>query len=554
MPQNNRQSNKRDTSVVPSGVGFSRSAAIREVTRDVLDNMSQQELQDHAMVEQKILDACQMRIEVENSFRSKGNKWKQIHELIPGQIADIIMKTYRVVCIVVDGDFSRSNDTDIIGFYNDSGINEGIYTSDSDELLRLSRSYSYNLSTRDFIEVQSCIRSGCDRVGLCRDKDLVAVNNGVFNYKTKQLMPFSPDYVFTSKSRVDYNPNATNPVIIEPDGNPWNVESWMKELSDDPEIVDLLWHILGAIIRPNVPWYKSAWFYAESGNNGKGTLCELMRQLCGAGSYATITLSDFSKEFLLEPLVHASAIIVDENDVGTFIDKAANLKSVVTGDSIMINRKFKTPIIVSFHGFMVQCLNEMPRIKDKSDSFFRRQLFVPFTKCFTGVEKKYIKNDYLHRKDVLEYVLWRVLNMNYYELPVPAACAIALDEYKEFVDPVRAFLIEMMPLFSWKFLPYQFLYELYVAWYHRVSGGDRNVRGRASFIKDVQNLLKELYPNWTYTGNTPMRPSGRIKGPEPLIAVYNLENWMNPMYKTSSNTDAKCSPVLVDKYRGIYET
>ena len=71
---------------------------------------------------------------------------------------------------------------------------------------------------------------------------------------------------------------------------------------------------------------------------------------------------------------------------------------------------------------MVQCLNEMPRIKDKSDSFYRRQLFIPFTKCFTGEERKYIKQDYLKRTEVLEYVLYRVLNMNYYELDTPQTC------------------------------------------------------------------------------------------------------------------------------------
>ena len=59
---------------------------------------------------------------------------------------------------------------------------------------------------------------------------------------------------------------------------------------------------------------------------------------------------------------------------------------------------------------MVQCVNEMPRTKDKSESFYRRQIFIPFTKCYTGIERKYIKNDYLNRKDVLEYVLYKILN------------------------------------------------------------------------------------------------------------------------------------------------
>ena len=117
-----------------------------------------------------------------------------------------------------------------------------------------------------------------------------------------------------------------------------------------------------------------------------------MRNLCGEGSYKSIKLEEMGKEFLLEPLVGASAIIVDENDVGIYIDKAANLKAIVTSDVIQINRKFKQPISFRFRGFMVQCLNEMPRVKDKSDSFFRRQLFIPFTKCFTGAERRYIKH------------------------------------------------------------------------------------------------------------------------------------------------------------------
>ena len=81
-------------------------------------------------------------------------------------------------------------------------------------------------------------------------------------------------------------------------------------------------------------------------------------------------------------------------------------------------------------------LNEMPRVKDKSDSFYRRQLFIPFTKCFTGAERKYIKDDYLKRKEVVEYVMYKVLNMNYYEFDVPEACKTALEEYTNGVPPL----------------------------------------------------------------------------------------------------------------------
>ena len=207
-----------------------------------------------------------------------------------------------------------------------------------------------------------------------------------------------------------------------------------------------------------------------------------MRQLCGTGSYATVALSDFSKEFMLEPLVKAQSIIVDENDVGTYIDKAANLKAVITQDVIAINRKFKAPIAFRFKGFMVQCLNEMPKVKDKSDSFFRRQIFVPFTKCFTGAERKYIKNDYLHRAEVLEYVLYKVLHMDHYQLSCPKACQLALQEYKEFNDPMRQFASDILPELRWNLVPFPFLYDLYCAWYkENVGSGD--TLSRQGFIQ-----------------------------------------------------------------------
>ena len=59
-----------------------------------------------------------------------------------------------------------------------------------------------------------------------------------------------------------------------------------------------------------------------------------MRNLAGNQSCVAIQLSDFGKDFMLEPLVHATSIITDENDVGTYIDKAANLKAIITNDVV----------------------------------------------------------------------------------------------------------------------------------------------------------------------------------------------------------------------------
>ena len=522
---------------------------IRICTEDYLDQIDLDNPPTPSDIEAELVTLVKDACLLENQIRAKGDTLKPPTKLCPSQISSIMLKLHNIVRVKCGGE-NADPAYDLLAIYQDSGDNEGIYITDEDVFKKLAKQYNYGISGRELSDVMEMIRLEAPRVSRTKNRDLIAVNNGIFNYETKQLEPFSPEYVFLVKSKVNYNPFAVNVVIHnDDDDTDWDVESWMADLSDDPEVVQLLWEILSAIVRPFVRWNKSAWFYSNTGNNGKGTLCELMRSLCGDGSFAAIPLSDFSKDFALEPLTRATAVIVDENDVGCYIYKAANLKAVSTNDVIPINRKFKTPISYQFYGFMVQCLNEFPRIKDKSDSFYRRQLFIPFDRCFTGRERKYIKNDYLHRPEVLEYVLYKVLTMNFYTLSEPASCKNALDEYKEFNDPVRQFLDEMFPQFVWDLVPFSFLYDLYKSWF-RKNSPNGTIQGRNTFINDVLNLLGD-YPDWYCMGRTvAVRPAQKMSKPEPLIAEYNLVEWKNQNYG-GGNLDRICMPSLKSSYNGL---
>ncbi|MET3172920.1 UNVERIFIED_ORG: putative DNA primase/helicase [Arthrobacter sp. UYCu721] len=523
---------------------------IRSATQRYLADLDLKNPPTPSVIEQELIDKVNVQFTAENIGRAPGNKIILLKKLTCTQIAQVMLKLHRVVRIAPSGK-NTDRDYDLLAIYASEGEDEGIYLTSDDGFRSVARSYNYDLTTNDFREVHAALKDSAPRTYRCDDRDLIAVKNGVFDYHTKKLRPFSPNLVFLSKSQVEYNPNAVNVPITHPgDKTVWDVESWMTELSDDPEIVELLWEILGAIIRPHVRWNKSAWFYAEQGNNGKGTLCELMRNLTGAGAYASIPINDFGKDFLLEPLTRASAIIVDENDVGTFIDKAANLKAIVTNDVISINRKHKTPIAYQFWGFMVQCLNEFPRVKDKSDSFYRRQLFVPFTKCFTGVERKYIKNDYLHRDDVLQYVLKRVLHMDYYALSEPLTTQLVLAEYKQFNDPVRAYFEEFEEQFTWDLLPFPFLYDLYRVWFSQTSPSGSPV-GRNIFIKDLVTIAKQS-TIW-YCGNKELaiRPARKLSTPEPLVLEYDLKDWTNKTYTGTTVAQRALPYPLKASYRGL---
>lgn len=489
-----------------------------------------QEVLDAKGVEFQLLNRINNRLIAENAnYNLKGTRaFQTLNALSPAVIADCMLHRNRIVRIMLS-DKNTDPNYDVLAVYMDHGPDTGIYVTDEVSIRVLARAYNYSISPKELDHVIDMLKDNAPRITVNTDRDLVAVNNGIFDYKTKTLLPFTPEVVFTAKSAIDYKENPVNPVIHNnADGTDWDIESWMADLNDDPEIVNLLWEIMSAIIRPNVAWDKTAWLLSEVGNNGKGTLLTLMRNLCGERAWTSIPVADFGKDFHLEPLIRTNAVLVDENDVGEYVDKAANLKAVITNDVILINRKNKTPIAYQFRGFMVQCVNDTPRFRDKSGSLYRRQLIIPFNKSFTGAERKYIKQDYMHRTEVLEYVLHRVLSGNFYELSEPATVKAALHQYKIENDPVRAFVEEFLDRMVWDLLPWRFLYALYRAWLVKDQPSNPPL-GYNKFVKHLTLVLQDTPDggnNWIVTP-TAVRTQNRIVGDEPLAVEYDLHDWID---------------------------
>lgn len=509
--------------------------------------------------------------------------------LKPHQIALVLRRLCRVVRIA-PSNMSTDREYDLLGLYRKAGDDQGTYSTSEEDLRTVARKFNAQLSKNDFQEVFSGLRDIAPRVTQCAERDLVPVNNGVFHYgtedaemtingrvfqfKAKTLHEFDPAFVFLSKSRVNYVANAPKQVITHPVDGEWEITEWVADLfhiedendfnAQNAGMAELVWEVLGAIIRPYVRWGKTAWFYSERGNNGKGTLCSLMRNLVGHGAHTSISLSELGSDFALEPLLRANAIIVDENDVGTYIDKAANLKTIVTNDILQINRKHRTAIAFQFWGLMVQCLNEFPRMKDKSESSYRRQLFMPFSKCFTGAERKYIKNDYLQRPKVLEYALWYVLHEagaetpgSYYEFSEPLATRAVLSEYKEYNDPVRSFWDEFREQFVWDLLPFTFLYDLYKSWFQKTSPSGSPL-SRPQFIRDLLSVVENDLTWECRDKDKKIRPADLMNDPETLIADFELRDWYSPRFNphdrksyTELGREGISSPAIKSIYRGI---
>lgn len=514
----------------------------------------------------EVLIQIKQAMDIENSCRPKGEKIRIPKDLPDYAIAELMLARDTIIRIAPGLKEAEDDDEDgeildesklPLGVYQGDGPKQGIYqicnTADDGELCDMMKQYNPKLKKNERFEVFSILKSRAPVVRKTTIPYLVPVRNGIYDLKNKQLLPFGKDYVFTTKIRTGLNLAAVNPQIyVEEDGTYWNPEDWMQSLSpNDPELVDFLWEIIWAACTPLIPRNKMVLLYSRSGNNGKGTLCELIRTVIGKNRTASITLLDFGKSFGLSSLPDSIAVIVDENNVKSYIEELAALKAAITGDVVTINIKNKPQYDYSYNGLILQCVNCLPKINDKTGSFKRRLLIVEMPSCFTGVEKKYIKNRLIHRRDVREYVLKRVLvDMPYKDsFSEPECCKKMMREYALITNSVDAFLDEILPQCKWDLLPAtDFLYEGYCNWYRSVHPGGNPV-GRNEFIEGVKDYINNPDNNseWEWTDST--RSKGRMDWDEPLMVDLGIRSLYYDAYDASRHIERPTKLKL--KYSGL---
>ena len=127
-----------------------------------------------------------------------------------------------------------------------------------------------------------------------------------------------------------------------------------------PRSNPLFWQIIAALFRPDHSFDKAVLLYSPTGSNGKGTFVELLRNLVGAERVATLSMSDFSEQFLPEELRSAFCVLSDENEVGGYMERAGQLKAWITHDWTRFNVKHGSITSVKGRGLCVFCANELP--------------------------------------------------------------------------------------------------------------------------------------------------------------------------------------------------
>ena len=338
-----------------------------------------------------------------------------------------ILKRYaKVILIGTEHDKAR------LAYFD---YDKGYYVSSETMMNKLIKAVDYRYKPSDWKNVIEVLRTEVKLKRESKNPYLIPVANGIYNVKDKELMRFDPKYVFTSKIKTRYNPDADISRI-----NDFDFNEWMKSIAcNDDEIVTLLWQVINEAINPNYTRGKIG-FLIGDGNSGKGTFQRLLQNLIGTDNIASLKPPQFADRFSKEMLVGKVCNIGDDIS-NAYLDEVSDLMSIATGDVIAIEPKGKPVYTVNLNLFCMFSGNAMPNVRNKSQGWYRRMLLIPFNADFNGLHNDpRIKDKFLNNVDILEYVLKTALEMNFKSFIIPKSVKAEIDKYKLENDYYRAFV------------------------------------------------------------------------------------------------------------------
>lgn len=387
------------------------------------------------------------------SFFDDGGKWS--HDLF----GTFLQREYNIVKI--NGE---------LHYYN-----EGVYVNNLLGIEKLIIKHIPSLNRAKRSEVLTYLNIIAEELQLSAP-DKIVVNNGLLNIHTLELEPFTSDYVAVNKLPINYNPGAKSQVVDQ---------TLNKIACNDPSLRSLLEEMAGypLLRRPEL---GRCFILTGRGSNGKSTLLDMIKAMLGEKNVSAIGMEELEQRFKTADIVGKLANIGDDIS-NNYMPDNAKFKKLVTGESLVVERKGKDPFEIRNFGKLIFSANEIPRVNDTSDGLSRRLIIVPFNARFSSNDPDYdpFIKDKLMTEESLEYLLLLGIHglkrvLSNFEFTQVESVKNELAEYERTNNPIIGFIEEHKVVNE----PVQTVYNSYSRWCY--DGGMKPVN-KNKFTKELIN-------------------------------------------------------------------
>lgn len=308
--------------------------------------------------------------------------------------------------------------------------------------------------------------------------NLIPFRSKVYDVKENRFMEYSPDMVFLNRFPYDYDPSAPAVTLVD--------ETLSDIACSDQDVIRLILESFGNCFYMLNAFRGSVMLYGPSGSNGKSTLLNMLAQLVGRENASFLSLQDTAERFRLIEIYGKVANIGDDIP-DAYLPDSSKFKKLVTGETVMGERKGQDPISFKPYAKMFFAMNALPPVSDKSKAFFSRVLLIPLNNDFSRSEKKNVSlKDRTWTENEMAYLtrisiegLKRLLQQG--EFTRPACVTEAVQQYELENNPVAMFLKEYESIAG---KPTSKVYSDFKYWCW--DNGHKNIMAQVKFVREVR--------------------------------------------------------------------
>lgn len=432
-----------------------------------------------------------------NCGRDKGEKMRLPNTISPVQAGELVFayERIRMVCSAETIEDEKSEGT--VAMYVDHGKDEGIYKEIGDGQIEswcseIVGSVGSSWKREFTVKIHDMASRRENRVTECQDADLVWMANGIWNCSAGKMMGFDPELVALRKSTtVLPDKEPSEPVHKKPDGTSITFGQWIDSLVPYEGGPELLVKLAGATLRNRVNWRRMVTLYNKTGHNGKSTYLDHLKALVGNQGYMTSNLKTLAEaRFGVSNIVGKILITCEDSDSGSYIKDVSRLKSIISQDTISVERKYEAMFDYQPHALVVAAANDIATTKEKSQAWTDRNIYVPFTGQFIGqTDDKTIRSEWVVSDEFCSYMAYQALvKMPYYDsLPEPDEALQLKGEWLKDNDSIVEFFEDYLCSLGLDFIPLDFAWMSYQGWLanNRPSTPMKNSREFNKHLIDV---------------------------------------------------------------------
>ena len=253
---------------------------------------------------------------------------------------------------------------------------KGVYSYGGEILIEkeLEEIFNFNIKSADITEIKGHIMrlTYVKKEEFDADLDIHNLKNGLYNVRTGELAPHTPDYYSLNQKPFSYNPEAKSQYF----------EKFLSEVLYPEDIETALDIIAYSFVKYNP--HEIYFILIGVGSNGKSVYTGLITNLHGTKNISNVPLKALANDHFALADLDGKDVNIDTEMTSNSIKDLSVLKKLTGIQPIRVQRKYQHAYDTVLHAKLIFNANQLPVSEDNTDAHYRREIILSFPNQFEG--------------------------------------------------------------------------------------------------------------------------------------------------------------------------